>query len=423
MGDLRFDAPYRRVKDSAERVATMNAMDDEDLIAALAGASRDRDPLIANVLGTAVLNRNAQLRSVFDHMSEGALLLGPDAKVRLMNPAFTQLLGWTLADLAERPVHDVLHPGCLLGTRCPIVEGFMGPGASIRQEDAAFARRDGARVPVGYSFSPLVDEGRVLGAVLIVRDMTSHKLHTEALERLAAIAANASDAIYTKTVGDIITSWNVGAEKLYGYNAREAVGQHIYLIVPDDRRGEVHVLNEIVHRQGQAMTMETQRRAKGGRTIDVSVSLTPIRDEHGRILGSTVITRDITPRKREQDIVRAALEAAPAAMIAADESGHILLANTQAETLFGYEKGALSSRLVEELLPEALRAAHSVHRSSFANSPHKRPMGAGLELYAQRKDGTQFRVEVGLTPILPSGNEGLVVIASIRALAEDGTLH
>lgn len=418
MGDLRFDKPYQRVKRTADRAAAMASMSDEDLIAALAGASRDHDPLLANVLATGVLNRHAQLRSVFDHMGEGALLLGPDATVRLQNPAFTRLLGWTAEATAGRAIHDVLHPDCILKARCPLVEGFAIPNRVVRQEETSFARRDGARVPVGYSFSPLVDQEAVIGAILIVRDITAQKLHSEALARLGAIVANSSDAIHTKTTSDIITSWNVGSEKLYGYTAEEAIGHHISLIVPESQRGELHVLNELVHKQGQAVTLESRRCTKDGRLVDVSISLTPIRDDNGNILGSTVITRDITPRKREQEIVKAALEAAPAAMIAVDEAGRILLANTEAETLFGYEKGELDSRLVEELIPASLRPAHTVHRTSFAAMPHKRPMGAGLDLQARRKDGSQFRVEVSLTPILPSLGQNLVVIAAIRAVSE-----
>lgn len=414
MGDLRFDEPYQRVRDAAERVATMAAMTDVDLIGALAGASRGRDPLLANVLATAVLNRNAQLRSVFDHMGEGALLLGRDAKARLLNAAFGRLLGWTFDDLQDRPIHDVLHPDCTLGAHCPLVEGFLDPGPAVRQDDAAFARRDGARVPVGYSLSPVYDDGTFVGAVLIVRDMTVNKLNTEALARLAAIVANSSDAIHTKTPREIITSWNAGAEKLYGYTADEAIGQHISLIVPEARLGELHVLHELVDKQGQAVTLDTVRRAKDGRLVDVSMSLTPIKDGRGHVLGSTVITRDVTPQKREQEIVRAALEAAPAAMLAVDEAGRILLANAQAERLFGYEQGGLDARFVEELIPDAVRAAHTLHRTSFASHPRRRAMGEGLELRAQRKDGTQMPVEVSLTPVLPSGTQGLVVIAAIR---------
>jgi PAS domain S-box-containing protein len=412
MGDLRFEASYKRVLDAEDRNAAILQLGDQELIDALGGASRGGDPLLANVLATAVSNRHARLESVFRHMGEGCVLLAQDARVRLLNPAFERILGWKLDDLRDRPIHDALHPDCTEGPECPLVDVFLG-GGERQVDEAQLVRKDGARVPVAFTVSPLVRGEEMQGAVLLVRDIAQHQLAMEAVARLAAIVETTTDAIYMLTPGDIITSWNRGAEALYGYTAEEATGRHVGLIVPPELSGELQLVAELVHRQGQSATFETKRRRKDGALLDVSLSISPLKAGRSA-LGASVTSRDITARKREQQIVKAALDAAPSAMVAIDESGRLILANAQAERLFGYEKGDLVGRVVEDLVPDRLRVGHGLLRTIYAAHPTTRPMGAGLDLRARRRDGTEFPVEISLTPVPGSSKEGLVVIAAIR---------
>jgi two-component system sensor histidine kinase UhpB len=126
--------------------------------------------------------------------------------------------------------------------------------------------------------------------------------------RLAAIVDSSDDAIVGKTLDGVITSWNRGAERLFGYSAAEAVGQHIFLIIPDDRRAEENQVLQRLRRGEKIDHFETLRRAKDGRYVPVSLTVSPIRDSKGVIVGASKIARDITERTLAQDALRRAHE-------------------------------------------------------------------------------------------------------------------
>src|SRR5262249_42362788 len=122
----------------------------------------------------------------------------------------------------------------------------------------------------------------------------------EAQARLAAIVESSDDAIVSKTLDGVITSWNAGAERLFGYTAAEAVGQPITLIIPPERHGEEPAILERLRRGGRVDHFETMRVAKDGRRLDISLTISPVRDGQGRVIGASKIARDITERKRAE---------------------------------------------------------------------------------------------------------------------------
>jgi PAS domain S-box-containing protein len=172
----------------------------------------------------------------------------------------------------------------------------------IRGTEAVAERPDGTRVPFLPYPTPLFDDsGALIGAVNVLVDISEQKRALEMQERLAAIVESSDDAIVSKNIDSTITSWNRGAERLFGYSAEEVVGKSVTILIPPDQADEEpSILNRI--RRGERIDhYETIRRRKDGSLVDVSLTISPVRDAQGKIVGASKIARDISDRKRAQE--------------------------------------------------------------------------------------------------------------------------
>ncbi len=245
--------------------------------------------------------------------------------------------------------------------------------------------------------------------------------HDEIAARLAAFVESSDDAIIGKTLDGVITSWNPAAERMFGYTTAEAVGQPITLIIPEDlRREEEDVLARI--RRGEGVEhFETVRVTRNARRLNISLTVSPIRNAAGQVVGASTIARDVTERKRAAEALlrsdtqaRAILEAASEGIVIIDQSGVIVSVNRKTEEMFGYPREALLGQPLELLMPERLRSRHAGHRAAYFLDPHVRPMGRGLDLVARRRDGTEFPVEISLTYVqTENGLQGLAFVTDI----------
>jgi PAS domain S-box-containing protein len=184
---------------------------------------------------------------------------------------------------------------------CPMALALKEKRA-IRGMEAIAERPDGTRVPFIPYPTPLFDAaGALTGAVNMLVDITERKQAEEAQQQLAAIVASSNDAIVSKDLNGIIITWNSGAERLFGYSAEEVVGKPITIVFPADRINEEEKLLASIRRGERVESFETVRRRKDGSLVDISLTLSPVKDSHGRIVGASKIARDITERKRAQE--------------------------------------------------------------------------------------------------------------------------
>lgn len=269
-----------------------------------------------------------------------------------------------------------------------------------------------ARRKVEHSGKELQRQSKIMQSLL--EDL--HESNKKTRAELAAIVEFSHDAIISETLDGIITSWNHGAEELYGYTAAETIGQHILFLVPSDHHKELQNILDNLKKGIGVNYLETKRRRKDGHIIDISLSVSPIRDKNENITGASIIARDITEKKRAEERFRRVVELAPSGMIISNNAGKIILVNMQAEKLFGYKREELIGQPIEILVPERFRNSHPKHRENFTHNPIARPMGAGRELFGLRKDGSEFPVEIGLNPI--ETDSGLIILSSVIDITE-----
>jgi len=192
--------------------------------------------------------------------------------------------------------------------QCPMAIALK-EGREVRGVEAIAERPDGTRVRFRPYPTPLREpSGALIGAINLLMDITEeHDAHLES-ERLAAIVLSSDDAIISKTLEGRITSWNAGATRIFGYEASEMIGQSIFRIIPPELQGEEHEILARLQRGGRIDHYETVRVAKDGRRIDVSLTVSPLHDRSGKVIGASKVGRDITDRKRAEKLQRVLTE-------------------------------------------------------------------------------------------------------------------
>lgn len=226
----------------------------------------------------------------------------------------------------------------------------------------------------------------------------------------------APDAIVVVNNDGAITRVNARAEAIFGYSRAELLNQPLELLLPERFR-ERHVAYRTGYTaeprvRSMGAGLELFGRRKDGSEFAVDIMLSPLTTAEGIM----AVVRDISEQKRTETLFRGLLESAPDAMVIVKPDGRISLVNSQTERLFGYTREELLGQTVEMLVPERFRANHAGHRMNYFADPRVRPMGAGLELYGLRRDGSEFPIEISLSPLKMT--QETLVISAIRDVTE-----
>jgi len=348
-----------------------------------------------------------------------------DKHFKRVNPSWEKALGFTEQELLAKPYTDFIHPEDRESTVAE-TSRIESPGTTSFAFENRLLCKDGSYKWLSWN-AVSVPEQQLTYAV--ARDITARKQVEEALrekeELFRLMVSGVKDyAIFMLDADGRVASWNQGAQRIKGYKPDEILGRHFSCFYPEE-----DIQNGKPDRELQTAIAEGRyeeegwRIRKDGSRFWANVVVTALTDNTGKLRGFSKVTRDITERKRAEEALEksrenlgALLEVAPDAVVTVDDRGKIVLVNGQTEKLFGYQRAELLGQPVEKLIPERTRRSHPERRTEYAANPHPRAMGAGLELSALRKDGTEFPVEISLSPIQTS--EGFRVISSIRDVSE-----
>jgi PAS domain S-box-containing protein len=285
----------------------------------------------------------------------------------------------------------------------------------IRGIEAIAERPDGTRIPFLPFPTPLHDAtGKVIGAVNMLVDISERKSAEEVAQRLALIVESSDDAIISKDLNGVITSWNRGAERLFGYTADEVIGMPVTVLIPPERQEEEISILERIRRGQRIEPYETVRVRKHGSAVDISLTVSPVRNAQGKIIGASKVARDITERKRAEEririLAREAEHRAKNVLATVQATVHL----THSDTPEGF-KSAVEGRI---------QALANVHRL-FVES---RWTGADLhgvindELAAYSR-GREARVQVAGPSILLEPNAAQVMAVSLHELATNAAKY
>ncbi len=250
------------------------------------------------ILEQALRESEELFRSTFELAPIGVAHLDPQGNFIRVNRKLAEILGYTSEELLQLNYQHVTHPADLAAETQEISRLLHGKSQEESTE-RRFIGKNGGSVWVMRTASAVTDTNtRLKHIIFIVEDITERKKAELDRFRLAAIVESSDDGIISKNLDGVINSWNVGAERIFGYTAQEAVGHHITLIIPPELHPEETGILKRLRAGERIEHFETTRVTKSGRRVQVSLTISPMRDSRGRIIGASKIARDITERKR-----------------------------------------------------------------------------------------------------------------------------
>jgi PAS domain S-box-containing protein len=294
-----------------------------------------------------------EIDGFFDLALDMLCIAGMDGYFKRLNPAWTEVLGFSCEELTAVPFLDFVHPDDVEVTNAESAK--LASGVATISFENRYRCKDGTYRWLRWKVAPN-PERDVLYAM--ASDITSRKAAEEGASRLAAIVQTAEDAIYSWSTQGIITSWNPGAEGMYGYRAEEVLGGPGSILIPGDRSLEFETMLSSALRGERLSQFETVRQAKDGHLLDVSTTICPIREPGGAIVGVSVIARDISARKRaerallaQQQQTEQIVTNSQSMISVKDLHGRYLMANACFEEAFGVREADVIGETDELLDP------------------------------------------------------------------------
>jgi PAS domain S-box-containing protein len=243
------------------------------------------------------------LTSIIDNSDDAVISRTMDGIITSWNKGAETLFGYSSEEMFGKPVLILIPPE--RRDEEDLIVGKIKKGENVQHFQTERLSKGGRKIAVSLTESPVRDpEGKITGISKIARDITAKRFAEEKQAFLAAIVENSDDAIISKTLDGIITTWNQGAERIFGYTAEEATGKHISILIPPERMDEETTIIESIRRGDKIDHFQTVRVHKNGTRIDISLTVSPVKDAKGTIIGASKIARDITRQNRALEAAR-----------------------------------------------------------------------------------------------------------------------
>ena len=233
------------------------------------------------------------LARVIEWSDDAIITKNLDSTIVSWNRAAERMFGYTAAEAIGQSIRMII-PADRQGEEDHVLREIRA-GRAVSHFETIRVAKDGRLVPISLSVSPIYDDaGTVIGASKIARDISDRRTAELAIRRLAAVVESSDDAIISKDLDGVITSWNTSAQRMFGYTPEEAIGRSVRMLIPADRQAEEDEVLERIRRGDRVAHFETVRQRRDGSTLTISLTVSPIRDDQGRVIGASKVARDIS---------------------------------------------------------------------------------------------------------------------------------
>ena len=379
---------------------------------------------------------SAKYRGLLEAAADAMVVVNQAGTIMLLNVLAENKFGYRTNELVGQPVTSIIPEGFAerliaddLRTAADALAQQIGTGIELSGR-----RKDGSVFPIEIMLSPLESaEGILVTAAIrdisVRKDAEEHLAHVEGRSRRTEEALDQSEeryrmlldgvrdyAIFMLDPQGLIVTWNAGAERIKGYRADEIIGRNFSCFFPpqDILRGRPEELLRLAVTEGSHEERSMRVRKNGSRFL-ARFTLTALRGSDGELRGFSEVSHDLSESMESEARYRGLLEAAPDAMVVVDQAGKIVLLNVQAEKQFGYHRDELVGQRVTNIIPDGFAERLIADDLRTAEDALAQQIGTGIELTGQRKDGSEFPIELMLSPL--ESAEGILVTAAIRDIS------